>query len=211
MNSIKNNVPVFYRRHLPHFQPGLGSYFITFRLKNSLPQNVIEKLNANLKNNLEQIGNALQKDVDEIYIKYFEQFENELNCNRTGPFWLRDSRLAQIVMDAILYYDCKNYNLLSCCIMPNHVHLLFELIRDDIQIFKILQSIKRFTARKCNFILERSGAFWQDESFDHFVRNEEDLYRFIWYILENPVKAGFVQAWKDWQWTYVKPGLLVRQ
>ncbi|MDI6766836.1 MAG: hypothetical protein QME52_08450 [Bacteroidota bacterium] len=73
---------------------------------------------------------------------------------------------------------------------------------------EILRKLKWNTALKINRLLGRSGAFWQDESYDHVVRAGKELERIIWYILNNPVKAGFVKSWEQWQWTYVKPGLL---
>ena len=65
-------------------------------------------------------------------------------------------------------------------------------------------SIKRYTARQANIILNREGNFWQHESYDHIVRNETELSNIIRYILMNPVKAGLVSDWREWQWNYCK-------
>lgn len=111
--------------------------------------------------------------------------------------------------------------------MPNHVHMVMRLVgrnesslrsrpvgRNDIPtyngkpLFRILQSLKRHTATDCNRLLRRSGAFWQDESYDHVVRDEEELERTIWYVLNNPVNAGLAKEWKDWRWSYVQEGLI---
>lgn len=35
---------VYYKRNLPHYQPGNTDYFVTFRLANSLPKKVIDNL-----------------------------------------------------------------------------------------------------------------------------------------------------------------------
>ncbi|MDP3148153.1 MAG: hypothetical protein Q8N83_03390 [Ignavibacteria bacterium] len=69
---------------------------------------------------------------------------------------------------------------------------------------KILQDLKKFTAGKCNKALNRTGSFWQNESYDHVVRGENDLVRIINYILNNPVKAGVAETWRDWKWSYCK-------
>jgi putative transposase len=71
----------------------------------------------------------------------------------------------------------------------------------------IMQSLKGYTARKCNEQLGRSGEFWQHESFDHIVRNEEEFVGILDYVLNNPVKAGMVCAWQDWKWSYSRPSL----
>ena len=36
------------------------------------------------------------------------------------------------------------------------------------------------------------GSFWQDESYDHVIRDDNELEILIRYVIENPVKAGFV-------------------
>jgi REP element-mobilizing transposase RayT len=67
-----------------------------------------------------------------------------------------------------------------------------------------MQSLKWYTAKECNKILNCTGQFWQHESYDHVVRNEEELNRIIEYILNNPVKAGLVETHEDWKWNYCK-------
>src|SRR6202051_3751070 len=60
-------------------------------------------------------------------------------------------------------------------IMPNHVHVLL-LPKTSLPV--ILRWLKGSTARRANLILGRTGkAFWQDESFDHCVRDEAELDR----------------------------------
>jgi len=89
--------------------------------------------------------------------------------------------------------------------MSNHVHVVFELLENNKGISKIMQSIKRISARKSNEILHRSGTFWQDESFDRLIRNEKEFYKILRYVLMNPVKAGLVTHWKDWKNSYCHP------
>ncbi len=61
-----------------------------------------------------------------------------------------------------------------------------------------MHSIKSFTAHRCNELLGRIGPFWQQESFDHCVRDEEELERVFDYIEHNPVKAGLCQRREEW-------------
>jgi len=139
---------------------------------------------------------------------YFEKFEELLDGHTHGPLWLAIPAVAQIVFDAIRYRDGREYRLYSACVMPNHVHLLIHVTQNNIPgrpLFRILQSLKRYTAREANNILARSGPFWQNESYDHVVRNEEELSQLFWYVVFNPVKAGLVGDWKEWRWTYADP------
>jgi REP element-mobilizing transposase RayT len=89
--------------------------------------------------------------------------------------------------------------------MPNHIHLAAKLKDITKPLHAVLQSFKRFTARKSNIILSRTGqAFWHRENYDRVVR-EGKLGNAIWYILQNPVKAGFVKHWREWPGTYLSP------
>ncbi len=67
-----------------------------------------------------------------------------------------------------------------------------------------MHNIKRNSAKLANAALGRSGAFWQHESYDHFARDEAELERIIKYVIYNPVKAGLVDDWTKWKWTYCK-------
>lgn len=199
----------FYRRHLPHWQPPDAVFFVTFRLKNSLPYEVVQALR-------EERERAVQTRLDEHH--YFERWEGFLGKAEFGPRWLSQPEIAAVVKEALHYRDGKVCDLHAFCIMPNHVHVVFRLLsraeyhfalrseyHSDLQLNKILQSLKRHTARQANSILGREGAFWQDESYDHVIRDNEEYARILYYVLENPVKAGLVSTWEEWQWAYRKP------
>jgi hypothetical protein len=65
-----------------------------------------------------------------------------------------------------------------------------------------LGPLKGFTAYRANQILGRAGKqFWQDESYDHLVRNSVEFDRIRAYIENNPVKAGLVTAPEQFRWS----------
>jgi REP element-mobilizing transposase RayT len=72
----------------------------------------------------------------------------------------------------------------------------------------VLKQLKGVSAYECNKLLVRRGAFWHHESYDHVIRNDDELERTAWYILSNPVKAGLCRYWRDWRWTYLKDGVI---
>ena len=79
--------------------------------------------------------------------------------------------------------------------MPNHVHVLLD---PAISLERITNSLKGVTAREANRILGRTGEhFWQDESFDHWIRNGAEFDRVRLYIERNPVTAGLVKNPED--------------
>lgn len=139
--------------------------------------------------------------------RHFKNIDDFLDSNLQEPFWLRIPAIAQLNFDNLKYYEKDNYKLWAFTIMPNHIHLLVTHIESAPIFWKILQNQKSFSAKKSNEILKRKGQFWERESFDHLVRKGE-FDRILLYILNNPVKAGFVKNWKDWQWSYCHPDLL---
>lgn len=66
----------------------------------------------------------------------------------------------------------------------------------------IMESLKGWTARRCNEALSRQGQFWQHESYDHVVRNQVEWQRVVNYVINNPVKAGLVADCQNWKWSY---------
>ena len=91
------------------------------------------------------------------------------------------------------------YHLHAWVIMPNHVHVVLE---PRVAMPSIMRWLKGRTGRMANRILGRTGMpFWQDESFDHWVRSQEQLQDVIDYVESNPVKAGLVGAQEQWPWS----------
>ncbi len=212
----------FYRRKLPHWLPPEATFFITFRLANSLPQSVLQELLAERDRERKQIeaqfsGVRRKEAICRLEKKYFGHFDAWLDrCLEPSPRWLAEPRVARIVSNYLHKLDGERYHLLAYCIMPNHVHLLIDTRGFDFRpehsgattsypITDTLKQIKGTTARYCNQALGRRGTFWQSESYDHVVRDTSELKRTIWYVLENPVKAGLVARWQDWKWTYCIP------
>ena len=77
-------------------------------------------------------------------------------------------------------------------------YLSDEVTDAESPLTKIMHSLKSYTANEANKILNREGRFWQRESYDHWVRDHEELARIAEYIVQNPVHANLVaNAW-DW-------------
>jgi putative transposase len=110
---------------------------------------------------------------------------------------LTDPSLAPLVEEALWFGQGERYGLHAYVVMPDHVHVLLEPL-PGWTLSRILQGIKGFAAKQINASLGRSGAFWQDESFDHLVRNETDWLDKFAYIHDNPIKAGLVDTPQDY-------------
>jgi putative transposase len=84
-------------------------------------------------------------------------------------------------------------------LIVNHVHILID---PEARLSRITKAIKNHTARQANAILGRTGLpFWQDESYDHWVRGPEELAKIVRYIERNPMVAGLVSKGEDWRWS----------
>ena len=167
------------RGYLPHFDSPETVQFVTFRLADSLPKAVAE---------------VLRHREDDVL-----RIERELDVG-IGACWLRREEIASLVEAALLHFDGQRYRLLAWCIMPNHVHVVIEMM-DGQSLSSIVASWKSFTAHKANALLERNGRFWHADYFDRFMRNEEHLNQTVDYVEQNPVKAGLAAHPSDWTWS----------
>jgi REP element-mobilizing transposase RayT len=184
----------YYERHLPHWQPEHTALFITWRLHGSLPggwTGSYPRAQKQLSEKRTKISPGVQ----------FRAADARLDRATSGPLWLKDPRVAECVEESILFAesDLQLYRLDAWVVMANHVHLL---IKPAAALGRITKTLKGFTARKANALLGRTGRpFWQDESFDHWVRDDVEFARVVSYIERNPVMAGLVRYPKDWPWS----------
>ncbi len=92
-----------------------------------------------------------------------------------------------------------HYVLHAFAVMPNHVHLLVSPL---VPVPKLTKSLKGITAKRANEMLALTGRpFWQEESYDHLVRNQKEFERVRFYIEHNPVRAGLVKEADQYQWS----------
>ena len=173
----------FYRRRLPHWIPNQAVLFLTWRLAGSVPLPAVDLPTRG------GAGRALPTR------------DERRERVRVGPLWLQDPRVARVVTEALHYGETVRqfYTLHAWVVMPNHVHVILEpaTVLPD-----IMRWLKGRTSRSANRILGRTGEhFWQDESWDHWVRSREELQDLITYVENNPVRAGLVKSKEEWPWT----------
>jgi REP element-mobilizing transposase RayT len=173
----------FYRRHLPHWQPPGQDLFVTWLLFGSLP--------AKFKP-----PSAAETDAQQ-----FVSFDRVLDRACIGPLWLKDPQVAEAAFRELCdAHLCKKlFRVRAYVLMANHVHILMQPLAP---LSKITHQIKGATAYRANLILARTRErFWQDESFDHWVRNPAEGVKIRKYIEHNPVAAGLVLRPEDWPWS----------
>jgi putative transposase len=167
----------YYVRNLPHWQPDGVPFFVTWRLFGSMPNKT-----------------GRETSID------FAAYETNLDAAKVGPVWLMDGRIAQVVADALVFgeRELRQFDLDAWVIMPNHVHVV---MLPSVPLATITKTLKGFTGKRANQILERNGPFWQDESYDHWIRDRYHLASAVQYVEWNPVKAGFVDRAEEWRWS----------
>ena len=177
----------YYQRGLPHWHPQGAALFITWRLNGSLPRSVFER------------STRLAKRVSAG--QAFRAGDALLDDAARGPTWLKDPRVAALVVAALRKGETEGnlYELVAFVVMSNHVHVLLE---PRAPAERITHWLKGVTARGANQVLGRSGStFWQHESYDHWARNREEVQRIIRYFEFNPVAAGLVERVEQWPWS----------
>ena len=117
-----------------------------------------------------------------------------------GQCYLKNPDVAELVQQALLFFDGDRYKLSAWVIMPNHVHALVTPHKGR-ELSRILHSLKSYTATEANKLLARRGTFWQPESFDRYIRDAKHFASVVRYIENNPVKARLCERPGDWPYS----------
>jgi REP element-mobilizing transposase RayT len=191
------------RGYLPHLKRAGAVYFVGFRLAGTLPREVLEQFkrerDAILENAKSQRSPLTLAQQEQLFLWYCEKVDAYLDTGH-GECHLKSPELAELVAKAFQHFDGDRYELRAWVVMPNHTHVVVWP-RPPWTLSQVQHSWKSFTANQANRRLDRSGPFWQVESFDHLVRNEDDLARCCAYTVNNPVKAGLCARPEDWRWS----------
>jgi menaquinone-specific isochorismate synthase len=189
------------RGHLPHWEKESAIYFITFRLADSLPKSVLDRI-ASEREAILKTANQMHRDLSQDERRKIQRLSTPIVekflDSGAGSCYLRNPAIAEEVANALHHFNDRRYRLFAWCVMPNHVHAVIRLLTGQ-TLAGVLHSWKSFTAKRTNEILGREGPFWQREYYDHLIRNEGELERCIRYVAENPEKANL----KDWRWVWL--------
>ena len=202
---------------LPHLKREGGTYFVTFRQAGTLPKEVLTQFKQERDTILAQAEAAKRPltwhEQEELFRWYSDRVDKYLDAGH-GTCYLRDPALADIVAGAITFFAGQRYELRAWVVMPNHVHVVVWPMADH-TLSDILHSWKSFTSHEISKQLAAgrrlnsqagtpalpSGQFWQNESYEHLVRDDEDLHRCCHYTLMNPVNARLCARPEDWKWS----------
>lgn len=191
-----------YHRDLPHWRQFGCTYFVTFRLSDSIPAGVRRELEYEQSLWLKARGitydgprgqwrSELRRLSQEDQFRFEKHFNQQVQAcldRGLGHCWLHKRDCIALLRQELLRADAYQHHVGDFVIMPNHVHLLTTPI-DGQELELVLKSIKGQAAIACNRQVGQSGAFWQSESHDHIVRNLKQLVIYRQYIAANPARA----------------------
>ena len=196
-----------YRRHLPHWRQKGATYFVTFRLADSIPKSILlqwrEERNLWLKahgiidglsedDKAKRYASIPEKERKRVERDDAKRLHLELDrCH--GCCLLRHERNAKILREALLHFHGNRCWIGDFIIMPNHVHLLVQPF-DVHPLEEWLKSIKVFVARRVEKKQMGEGRVFQQESYDRIVRNREGLVAYRKYIANNGTKSSLPES-----------------
>jgi REP element-mobilizing transposase RayT len=122
-----------------------------------------------------------------------------------------DPQARNIVLNAWRRFHNARYELFAFCVMPDHVHALFqpwpknEASHEEMTFWsltELMRSLKSFTAREINRAERKTGAVWEKETFDRYIRSDRDLAEKFHCILRNPWDAGVAKQNDEYPWIW---------
>lgn len=212
--GLREDLPLnCYERRLPHWRQEGATYFVTFRLNDSLPQSKLHELEGIrrewLRSHPPPHSNEQRDDLARATARYVEYWLDQ----GYGSCVLKDHECREFLVNAMHHFDLggrpswssvqpatqqstdqegrpSRYELGCYVVMPNHVHAIVRPIdHQSHPLESLIGGWKQFTTIRINHRNQTTGALWQEECFDRIIRDEEHLWRVIQYIGRNPLRA----------------------
>ncbi|HEX7262403.1 MAG TPA: hypothetical protein VF258_11415 [Luteolibacter sp.] len=200
MKPLDKSAPITKaRRILPHWSQDGCTYFVTFRLADSVAAPVWKKWKEQRATWLENHPKPWDAETQKAYNAKFPAQMELWSDAGYGSCALADAHLREMVANAMHHFDGHHFTFGDYILMPNHVHALVTP-RVGHPLESILTGWKRVSGHAIIKLTGLPKPFWMSEDFDHAVRSEKQLRHFQNYISENPMKAGL----KSGSWTYWK-------
>ena len=167
--------------NLPHWNQDEVTYFVTFRLADSLPQ---VKLTQWKIERDQWLAQYTPPHTDEQKADYYDRFAASIEewlDTGYGSCCLNDPENKILVQNTLKHFDKERYSLGRYVVAGNHVHVLVTPLNDN-TLSTIIHSWKSYTATRINARLKQVGPFWQKEYYDHIVRSVNAAYHIERYI-----------------------------
>jgi REP element-mobilizing transposase RayT len=178
-----------WRRRLPHVTQPDAIYFVTFRVADSIPAVRLAQWKREVDAWKAANYPPLTEDQEERYANLgYRRIERWLDQGE-GSCPLADAAAAGEIQRCLRHCDRSEYRLGDFVVMPNHVHVLVQML-DGRKLRSIVDTWQDVTTHKINRLLSRHGTLWQDDWFDHIVRDVAALARIREYVQKNAASVG---------------------
>ena len=172
-------------RNLPHWNQNNKSYFVTFRLADAMPAEVMKEYKARVQEVEKRYPmprtKMQQAEVDKIKHNTLEKY---LDAGH-GACILKESRLRESLVETLEHDEGVDYELDAYVIMPNHIHLLLATLGDKpIQV--IINTIKKVSGHHICWLANCKAPLWEREYYDRLIRNAQHYNDVVAYIINNP-------------------------
>ena len=122
-------------------------------------------------------------------------------CCRENRTDFSNSITASIVLETwVEVIPNRKFKLWGICLMPNHLHAMVEAESDEYSLSDVIRDAKSLSLTR---VRNKAPLYWQARYYDHVLRNHDDMMKHLMYLLDNPVRAGLVDEWDQWKWSYV--------
>jgi putative transposase len=199
------------RGYMPHVNSPELVQHVSYHLADSLPKEAVAAMAEQLKS----LPPKLRDNEKEKRVAAY------LDAGH-GSCILRVPELAEMVQETFTHFAGDRYHLHAWCVMPNHVHVLFQPT-NGWTMSKIVASWKSYTGRRISAYAKTAGyaapqrgqnaglvpgvpsvnptRVWHREYWDRYIRDHAHFATVVRYIHENPVKAKLVAKAHDWKWS----------
>lgn len=195
--SSQRPLPAFLRRDevevhgtkLPHWNQDDTYVFITFRLGDSLPQDLLAQLKSERETWLSLHPQPWDKQTEHEYHRKFSHKTEEWLDNGYGSCLLKSPEASAIVLETMRHDDGRKYDLVDYVIMSNHVHALVRMIGDN-KIQTLAQEWKSVSSHKLRKQFGAEWCGWMKNYYDRTIRDEAHFKNVISYIQKNYNQLG---------------------
>ncbi|MGJ8644274.1 MAG: transposase [Luteolibacter sp.] len=192
------------RNHLPHWKQVGATYFVTWRLGDSLPRELLDSLYRKRDVWLKDHPQPWTEEVESAYHRLFSAEIESLMDRGHGTCILKKVECREIIEEVLGKFGGERFMTHSWVAMPNHVHILFTL-EDGILLEDIVGAWKRYSSMNINRLSGGGGALWQKDYHDRLIRDWEHFFRVARYIRKNPEKAKLTDdSFTLWEADWVK-------
>ncbi|TAF34702.1 MAG: transposase [Cytophagales bacterium] len=216
MQTLRPN-PVLFDTQLAMVERKGLTLFVTYRLNHSIPLATLDKLRQEYEADESAIvlrytdQDQKKEELYKAQKRYFGKFDAYLDQQKEPKYKLTEAKMCDFLMEGIHKMADSYFDLWAFVVMPNHVHLLMSIAHAEVPFFDILQQHKRLTTLFAQRLYQEKFKLWAHESYDHLVRDQGEFERIVRYMMNNPIKAGWVNNWQEWPYRYCNSRLLLRQ